>query len=290
MRLTILSLILSVIGSVLFAIFGGVVNAPSDIWIPLVAFICLFVVTTALGVLFCISFTFFVRQDKPIKKPSKFFYFLYDAIVDFLVFWSGAKVVANSKVKLEKGPYFFVVNHRSKFDTMILSILFRKHKIRFIAKTENFKVPIAGPAIYKSGFLELKRDDNREGLKMVLKAVEYLKTQDFSVGVCPEGMRNLKGKYILPFRNGCFKIPMRTGTPIVVITLEGTENIHKNFPLKRTKVYMDVLKVITPDEYKGKTATELGEAVRSIMIENLKKYGVEEYKFEENADFNSLAS
>ena len=125
---------------------------------------------------------------------------------------------------------------------------------------------------------------------MVLKAVEYLKTQDFSVGVCPEGMRNLKGKYILPFRNGCFKIPMRANVPIVVITLEGTENIHKNFPLKRTKVYMDVLKVITPDEYKGKTATELGEAVRSIMIENLKKYGVEEYKFEENADFNSLAS
>ena len=287
MRLTVLSLIVGVIGSVLFSIFGGVVDSVYDIWIPLVAFVVLFIGVIAAGLLFCIAFTFLVDQTKPIKKPSKFYYFLYDVVDDFLVFWSGAKVKINSQVELGEGPYFFTVNHRSKFDTMILSIVFRKYKIRFVAKTENFRIPLAGPAIYKSGFLELKRDNNREALKTVLKAIEYLKNKEFSVGICPEGTRNQNGRHLLPFRNGCFKIPLRANVPIVVTTIEGTEKIHKNFPFKRTRVYLDVLKVIKPCEYEGKTATVVGHQVRALMLENLKRYGVEEVKIDNEADLES---
>ncbi|MBR2933902.1 MAG: hypothetical protein IKC33_06280, partial [Clostridia bacterium] len=85
----------------------------------------------------------------------------------------------------------------------------------------------------------------------------------------------------------CFKIPLRANVPIVVTTIEGTEKIHKNFPFKRTRVYLDVLKVIKPCEYEGKTATVVGQEVRALMLENLKRYGVEEVKFDNEADFNS---
>ena len=285
MKLTGCSLILSAIGTVLITLLCGLLNSIKDIWIPLVIFVGIFIGIIGLVVLSWIPFALAVNTKEPIKKPSKFYYFLYDMAVDLFVFWSGAKVIINDNgIKLGEGPYFFTVNHRSKFDTMILNVIYKKQKIRFVAKTENFKIPIVGPVIYKSGFLQLKRDDNREALKTVLKAVEYLKNKEFSVGLCPEGTRNQQGRWILPFRSGCFKIPMRANVPIVVTTLDGTEKISKNFPFKRTKVYLDVLKVIEPSEYASKTATEVGVEVRSMMVENLKKYGVEEKRFENDGD------
>lgn len=274
MLLTLVALGVGLVLAALLPALMGLVKSYVDLWIPVVIFVCGFAATVAVVFIFAILLGFTVNQKKPIKKPSRFFFFLYNLINSFLVLWSGARVVLKEDVKLDPSvSYFMVVNHRSKFDTMIMSVVYKKFKPLFVSKPENFKIIMAGPAIYKSGFMSMPKDDPKGAVKTVLKAVEYLKGGR-SVGICPEGTRNKENRNLLPFKNGCFKIPMRARAPIAVFTIEGTQKIHKNFPFVKTLVYLDLIKVITPEEYEGLTTGELGNRVRQMMLDNIDTYGL----------------
>lgn len=66
-----------------------------------------------------------------------------------------------------------------------------------------------------------------------------------------------------------FKIAYYSNSPIVVVSLLNTNKIAKDFPFKRTKVYLDVVDVIYPEDYKEKTTIEISEIVRNEIQEQL---------------------
>lgn len=274
MFMTLLSAVLGAIASALVTVQCNLYVGIKDIWIPLLLFIGFTAASAAVIIFLIFIATLFINKKKPQQKPDKVWFFLYNMVNSFLCFWSGMSVKRTENEKLGDGPYFFVTNHRSNFDTMLISMYYRKYKPLMVSKPENFDIPIAGPAIHKSGFLCMPKDNPRKTLEVVNKAAEYLKEGKYSVGLCPEGTRNKDGIDLLPFKNGCFKMAIKANAPIVVICINGTENIHKNFPLKRTKVYFDLIKVIKPEEYQGKNTSEIGDEIRSLMLENINSHQI----------------
>ncbi len=178
---------------------------------------------------------------------------------------SGAELLPKDTRKL-----LFVSNHRSKFDPIITWHALSPYRISFISKPENFKIPIFGRLIRKCCFLAIDRENPRNAIRTIQSAAALLDGGELSVGVYPEGKRSLDAT-LLPFHNGVFKIAQKAGAPIVVLTVSGTEQVHKNFPLRRTHIYLDVLAVIPAEQVTASRTEALGTQISDIMNKNLEK-------------------
>ncbi len=162
----------------------------------------------------------------------------------------------------------FVGNHRSNFDPLVSWHVLKAWQPAFLSKAANFKIPIFGRFIRKCCFMTIDRENPRNAYKTVLKAAALLEKEEVSIGVYPEGTRS-KDCQLLPFHNGVFKIAQKGQASIVVLAVQGTEKIHKNYPLRPTDVYLDVLAVIPPETVHQSKTEVLGAQVRELLAQGL---------------------
>ena len=118
--------------------------------------------------------------------------------------------------------------------------------------------------------MEIDRENPRNAIKTINAASELIVNNEVSVAVYPEGTRS-KTKELLPFHNGVFKIAQKSSVPIVILTIQGTENIYKNIPFKKTDVQMKFVSVISEEEVVSMSTSEIGEKVKTILLDNLKE-------------------
>ena len=144
----------------------------------------------------------------------------------------------------------------------------RKQKLAFISKLSNFKIPAFGRIIRKCCFMPIDRDDPLSAARTVNHAAKLMTDDEVSVAVYPEGTRNYEGG-LLPFHNGLFRIAQKSEVPIVVVTAKGTDSIHKNFPLHRSRVKIKVLDVISAETVKNTRTNDLGDMIRREMLYDL---------------------
>lgn len=253
------------------------ISSWADFWVFLLVFFAIYLVINVLYFVYLFIIGALPDKTKDLKTPSTFYQHEFKSANRYLIYHSGAKLHVTGKELIDEDQkYIFICNHKSNFDPMVLADAFPKNKMAFISKPENFNIPIAGGVAYKCGYVAIDRNDIRKGLEAINKASEMTKNNDLSMGIYPEGTRNETDELLLPFKNGAFKLAQKAELPIAVVTTKNTEMIAKNFPLKKTDVYIDVLKIIPKEEVKSKRTSELSEEVRNIMIENLSRY--------ENAD------
>lgn len=150
-----------------------------------------------------------------------------------VAFISGVKltVIGEDNVPMDE-PVLYIGNHRSFFD-VVVTYARCPGLTGYIAKDGVNKVPIFRIWMKRLHCIFLKRDDMKEGLKVILKAIDYVKS-GISICIFPEGTRN-KDKdnptSLLPFKEGSFKIASKTGCKIVPMALIGTADILENhFP------------------------------------------------------------
>lgn len=150
-----------------------------------------------------------------------------------IAFISGVKLTVIGEENVPKDePVLYIGNHRSFFD-VVVTYARCPGLTGYIAKDGVNKVPIFRIWMKRLHCIFLKRDDMKEGLKVILKAIEYVKS-GISICIFPEGTRN-KDKdnptSLLPFKEGSFKIAIKTGCKIVPMALIGTADILENhFP------------------------------------------------------------
>ena len=118
----------------------------------------------------------------------------------------------------------FVANHQGFFDIFALSG-FLPVQIRWVAKSSLFKIPFVGWAIAASGYIPVVRGDRKKSYQAFVATIEKLKAGN-SIVIFPEGTRSEDGT-IGPFKKGGLLLSVRSGAPLVPVTLLGTGNIIK---------------------------------------------------------------
>ena len=119
----------------------------------------------------------------------------------------------------------FIGNHTGFFD-IILTYAYVPGLTSFISKKEWEKFPLLPIWMKRLYCLFLDRKDTRQGLKVILTAIEYVK-QGISVFIFPEGTRSKDGEFH-QFKKGSFKIAQRSGCPIIPVTIVGAAHIFEN--------------------------------------------------------------
>ena len=210
----------------------------------------------------------FVNMKKEYDEDSKYFRFLLNNSTAIAVWLLRIRITVTGREKLPEGRFLLVSNHRSKFDPILSWHVFAKENLSFISKPENFKVPVYGRIIHRCCFMPIDRENPRNALKTIQRAVKLIKNDVASVAVYPEGTRNY-GEGLLPFHNAVLKIAQKAEVPIVVMTVKGTYEIQKNYPWRRSDVQMDIIDVLQPEEIKGVKTNILGDRIAEMMLNNL---------------------
>lgn len=221
-----------------------------------------------LGVILISGLT--VNLEKTQEKDSKYFRFLIARVSEFAKLLLSVKVHSKGMEKLpKKGRFLLVCNHLAEVDPLLLMGCFHKTGLTFISKQENRDRFMIGQYMHKIRCPLMNRENDREALKTILRAIDMLKEDQASIGVFPEG-------YIRPdrklhrFRSGVFKIAQRTKVPVVVCTLQNTQYIRFNYKkLKTTHIQLHLLDVITPEQYEGMSTVELGNMIYEMMAKDL---------------------
>lgn len=236
----------------------------------IVLYILLGVLTLLLiYILFLAICSLLVDSRKEYEQNSRFYRFLLNSASLAALKLMRVKVHISGIEKIPKDVLpLFVGNHRSNFDPIIEWCVFRKWQPAFVSKASNFKIPIFGRIIRKCCFMAIDRENPRKALVTINKAAKLLQKGEVSIGIYPEGTRSKNGK-LLPFHNGVFKIAQKANAPIVVVTISGTEKIHKNYPFHHTDVYLDVVEVIPAERVKESRTDIIGGHIRNEMEQQL---------------------
>ena len=183
----------------------------------------------------------------------------------------GCKIEASGTEKLPKeGRYLLVCNHLYDLDPGIPLTLFPDAQLAFISKKENIDKPIIGPLMLKIQCQLLDRENDRAALKTILRCISILKEDKANIAVFPEGGIIKDGYLLHRFRPGVFKIAQKAGVPIVVCTLNGTQNIVENVKhFRQTRIDFHLLEVIPAEELRGVTTVDIAQRVHAIMAADL---------------------
>ena len=183
----------------------------------------------------------------------------------------GCRIETSGTEKLPKeGRFLLVCNHLYDLDPGVPLALFPKAQLAFISKKENLQKPIVGPLMLKIQCQLIDRENDRAALKTILKCIQILKEDKASIAVFPEGGIIKDGKLLHGFRPGVFKIAQKAQVPIVVCTINGTQNIVKNLKrFRSTRIDFHLLEVIPAAELQGVTTVDIAARVHAIMAADL---------------------
>ncbi len=210
-----------------------------------------------------------IKLDKEYEKPSKFYNWVFYQGYAAACALARIRVHASGLEQIPENSRFMLVsNHLSKFDNMIQGALLKGNIIAYVSKQENFKIPMGRHFMVRGCYLALDRGNVKSAMETIEKATELVKEGTVSIGVFPEGTRSLTGE-LGEFRPGCFRIALKSGCPIVLCAMRGTEKIHKRWPWRWTDVYCDVLKVFSSEELAGKKTVEVSDCAYSLLSDFL---------------------
>ena len=241
-----------------------------DFYRPIVMFIAGYFAGIAISWIFIdVSGRLISSFKKKYDKPSHFARFLLTNGMQYIDFHANVRLKKIGLEKIPNEPFLMVGNHKSKFDPMIAAAVFHNRDIAFVTKEDNMKIPLAARLMWRNCYMPVDRSDKLQSLEQFKKAAELIGSGASSVGVYPEGSRQEADIILAEFHNGVFNIATKTGCPVVILTMTGTANIHKNFPFKRTKVTMKCVQVLYEEDYKGMNSAELSNYVHDIMYKDL---------------------
>lgn len=166
-----------------------------------------------------------------------------------------------------------VLNHQSFFDAPFSTIIWNHMKLPIVgvAKMSLSKWPILGAywRIMGGIFVENATSDKAQTEKSieVMKSVsDRIKKEKLSVGIFPEGHRNIEPK-ILEFKRGAFHMAVDAGVPILPIVIQTYYDklMECNWPWNRKIIMIHVLPIISTADCNTK------DDVAKLTMETQKK-------------------
>lgn len=185
------------------------------------------------------------------------------AAFHMIIFITGIKIDIHGEENIPQNTAaLYIGNHNSFFDVLIGYTLV-PGLTGFIAKKDFKKIPGLNWWMILVNCLFLDREDPREGLKIILKAIEYIKN-GISIFVFPEGTRSHNGE-MGDFKEGTFKIATKTNCPVVPIAFIGTADAFENqFPkIRPVHITITICEPIYPADLTKEEKKSLGAITKS---------------------------
>lgn len=183
---------------------------------------------------------------------------------------AGVRVELHGAENLLAGQQcIYMANHQSNVDPPILFVVLPA-RIAMMGKKQLWSIPVLGTALRLGGFIPVHREVADEARAAVEEALATLKRSRVSLLVYPEGTRSYDGR-LLPFKRGVFLLAIRSGLPIVPVTLHGATGV---MPKTRWEIYPGVVRVTVHPAIETQGLREddrhtLAEEVRRIVASAL---------------------
>ena len=116
----------------------------------------------------------------------------------------------------------------------------------------------------------IDRDDIRQGLKVIMKMAEEVKSGRNYV-IFAEGTRTRNKNELLEFKGGSFKSAMMAKCPIVPVALIDSYKPFDENSIKKVTVQIHYLEPISYEAYKDMKSTEIAQMVRSKIESVIKE-------------------
>lgn len=185
----------------------------------------------------------------------------------FLVKCLGIQLEVHGRENLEPDkPCIYAANHQSAFDIFVLLAVLPP--VKFLAKIELFSIPLFGIALARAGSLPVDRSNRQAAVKSIDRAAQAVRGGS-SIIIFPEGTRS-PTKEMLEFKKGGFVLAIKSGQPIVPISISGAGAV---LPRGWGRVHRGPIKVvidrpIPTDTYKRKNKDELMALLRKVIERN----------------------
>lgn len=262
-------MLLLLIGLLIGIIITLILNLISytNVWIIILELLGFSIGTIILIIIVCVSTTFFVRKDKEIINPSKFYNVFTYLVFNLLLVFFRVKINVEGKEKIDlNNRYLVVANHQSNIDPFVLMKVLRKLKLSFIIKKELTNFFVFKSWAHAAGYYPLDRDNNRSAIKTIKLASEAVKVR--SIAIFPEGTRSKNG-IMLEFKDGAFKIAQKGNADVLVCMIDDVYKIKKRFPFRSTKVTVKICDVISKEEVSAYSTVEVSHKAYQIINDAL---------------------
>jgi 1-acyl-sn-glycerol-3-phosphate acyltransferase len=219
------------------------------------------IVITVFMSFWSVVFSFFPDADNKIHRVANLWAKILLFICDTKV-----KVIGKENLLLGK-PQIFMANHQSDFDILI-ALAYIPVQFRWIAKKELFNIPIFGAAMRSAGYIEIDRHNREKALQSLDEAALRIR-KGKSIMTFPEGTRSSDGE-IKAFKQGAFHLAIKTGVPIVPVSIIGSGQI---MPKRSVKIKSGQIKLVIGEPIEAKSfdiekRQELIKKVRDTIIKN----------------------
>lgn len=249
------------------AVLGFVCIRSINLWAAALLFLGVLLGLLLLHALVLVIASLFVNKNEPSENAFGFYKKLMMTAIGTFLALGGVRYTLEGEEKLpKKGGFLLVCNHRSMFDPMISMHALQQRGLVFITKKENISIPVGGPLMLGMGCPSLDRGSARQAMGLMKDTARRM-SQGEALGVYPEGTRSKTG-LLGSFKPGAFKCALWAKVPVVVATVEGTENIHRRFFFRRpTKVTMRILETIPYETLQDMDTAAIAHAARACMLE-----------------------
>jgi len=262
---------LSLVLGVIICAAKGAFLSLTWLWLlPVTAVGCLLALVL-LAFLFLLYLCSRVDQNVPQEDDDPLYRRVTDAVIESVLPVLRIRIKKTGMEKMPRdGRFMLVCNHCSLFDPIGLLACLPQYQLAFVSKKENSTMFVIGPMMHKILCQLINRENDREALKTILRCIQILKEDKASIGVFPEGGILSEDGKLHHFRPGVFKIAQKANVPIVVCTLKNTLNVIPNLlKWKPSRVQMNVLAVIPPEEIKGVTTVDIAQRCYELMAADL---------------------
>ncbi|EEX91583.1 1-acyl-sn-glycerol-3-phosphate acyltransferase [Vibrio orientalis CIP 102891 = ATCC 33934] len=167
----------------------------------------------------------------------------------------------------------YISNHQSVYDFVTSPGMLRPRTVS-LGKKELIWVPFFGQLYWITGNILIDRQDKSKARDTIKQVAEAIHQRDLSVWAYPEGTRS-KGRGLLPFKTGAFRMAIEAGVPITPMVVSTTHNkIHLN---RRNNgiVITEMLEPIDVTGYSINDARALADHCHQLMAKKIAELDAE---------------
>lgn len=184
----------------------------------------------------------------------------------------GVKVIVRKSPGVELDtPYVFIANHQNSYDLMTICKAALPGVVTVGKKSLKW-IPLFGQLYWLSGNIMIDRKNSGRARGTLSTTAEKIIEKRLSVWFFPEGTRS-RGRGLLPFKTGAFRIAKDTNEPIVLVCASDTQTTIKLNRWNNGTVYIDILDPVAIDD--SRNAKQWAEYCHQQMNQHLEKLNAE---------------